>query len=224
MTTLVVDASTYVGTVAVLRGERVLAVGDAAMRGREAEALMPAVAESLGRAGVSPRELTRVVCGSGPGSFTSLRIAAAIAKGVALGAGCPLFAVSSLALLVLGGDAPQPGKYLAVLDALRGEAYVGGYSVTPDGEVSMILAERLVRQTEIEQVAASIDAISVGHGQSIERAPHARAAQLLESIIRAAGPVAIGEWEPRYGRKAEAQMRWEAVHQKPLPFGGSPSR
>ena len=224
MTTLVIDASTYVGTVAVLHGGRVLADGDAAMRGREAEALMPAVAESLSRARVSPRNLTRVVCGSGPGSFTSLRIAASIAKGVVMGAGCPLFAVPSLALLVIGDGEPQRGNYLAVLDALRGDAYVGGYSLTANGKVSMILAERLVRHAEVEQLAASIDATTVGRGQSIERAPRARAARALESIILEAGPVPIAEWEPRYGRKAEAQMRWEAVHSKPLPFGGPTPR
>ena len=224
MTTLVIDASTYVGTVAVLRGERLLAHGDAAMRGRESEALLPAVAESLSRAGVSPRDLTRVVCGSGPGSFTSLRIAASIAKGVAAGASCPLFALSSLAFLAVGDGEPRAGNYLAVLDALRGEAYVGGYSVAASGKVAMILGERLVRQAEVDQIAASIDATTVGQGQTIQRAPHAGAASLLESMILETGPVNIGGWEPRYGRKAEAQMRWEAAHQKPLPSSGSAPR
>lgn len=221
MTTLVIDASTYVGTVAVLRHGQLLSDGSAAMRGRDAEALMPAVADCLARAGTKARDLSRIVCGSGPGSFTSLRIAASIAKGVAAAAGCPLFAVSSLALLAVGDGESRPGNYLAVLDALRGEAYVGGYSVAANGETAMILGERLVRQAEVEQVAASIEAVTVGDGQSIQRAPHARGARLLESIIMANGPVNLGEWEPRYGRKAEAQMRWEAAHQKPLPESGS---
>ena len=224
MTTLVIDASTYVGTVAVLRDGRLVSDGSAAMRGRDAEALMPAVADCVSRSGATARELSRVVCGSGPGSFTSLRIAASIAKGLAAGAGCPLFAVSSLTLLAVGDGEPQPGSYLAVLDALRGEAYVGGYSVAASGEIRMILGERLVRQAEVEQIAASIDAITVGQEQSIQRAPHARAARLLESIIVSTGPVSLGEWEPRYGRKAEAQMRWEAAHQKPLPATGPTPR
>jgi tRNA threonylcarbamoyladenosine biosynthesis protein TsaB len=224
VTTLVIDASTYVGTVAVLRDGHLVSDGSAAMRGRDSEALMPAVADCLSRAGAKPRELSRVVCGSGPGSFTSLRIAASIAKGVAAGAGCPLFAVSSLALLAIA-DAEQPlGNYLAVLDALREEAYVGGYSVAANGGVTIILGERLVRQAEIEQLAASIDATTVGQGQAVERAPHARGARLLESMIAAAGPVSLGEWEPRYGRKAEAQMRWEAAHQKLLPSNEFTSR
>ena len=224
MTTLVIDASTYVGTVAVLRGGLLASDGSAIMRGRDAEALMPEVADVLSRAGVRPRELSRVVCGSGPGSFTSLRIAASIAKGVAVGASCPLFAVSSLALLAVGDREPPPGNYLAVLDALRGEAYVGGYSVSASGEIAMILRERLVRQAEVEQIAASIDASAVGQEQSIQRAPHARAARHLESMIMATGAVSLDDWEPRYGRKAEAQMRWEAAHQKPLPASGSTPR
>lgn len=220
MTTLVIDASTYVGTVAVLREGQLLSDGNAAMRGRDAEALMPAVANCLARAETQPRELTRVVCGSGPGSFTSLRIAASIAKGIAAAARCPLFAVSSLALLAVGDGEARPGKYLAVLDALRGEAYVGGYSVAANGDIAMILGERLVRQAAVDQVAASIEAITVGEGQTIQRAPHARAARLLEATIVASGAVSLSEWEPRYGRKAEAQLRWEAAHQKPLPESG----
>jgi tRNA threonylcarbamoyladenosine biosynthesis protein TsaB len=218
--TLVIDASTYVGTVAVIDARSVIASGEAAMRGRDAEALMPMVADTLSRGHVAARELSRVVCGSGPGSFTSLRIGASIAKGVAAGVACPLFALSSLALLVGAEGEPRPGRYLAVLDALRGESYVGGYSVGEDGTVSSICAERLVRGTEVGHLASLLNAVTVGPGQSIDHAPHARAAMALDSLIVECGPVDLASWEPRYGRKAEAQMRWEASHRRPLPFGG----
>ena len=66
---------------------------------------MPAVADALREATVDPRQLDRIVCGAGPGSFTSLRIAGAIAKGLALSAGAPLHPVSSL-LLVVAGTSP----------------------------------------------------------------------------------------------------------------------
>ena len=221
MITLVVDASTYVGTTAVLRDGRVVAEGEAAMRGRESEALMPTVAAVLARARVRPRDLSRLVCGSGPGSFTSLRIAASIAKGLAVGIGCPLFAVSSLALLAAGDGAPPPGRYVAVLDALRDEAYVGGYEVEKSGAITVIFAERLVRQSEVRQLASSLGGVTVGPGQNIGRAPHARGASALESLFATQGPVDLATWEPRYGRKAEAQMRWEATHGQPLPLGGS---
>jgi tRNA threonylcarbamoyladenosine biosynthesis protein TsaB len=217
--TLVVDASTYVGTSAVIRDGEVVAEADAAMRGRDSEALMPAVARALARVGVRPREIDRVVCGAGPGSFTSLRIAASIAKGLAFAAGCPLFAVSSLALLIAGDGAPAAGRYLAVLDALRGEAYVAGYLVAASGDIDMILTERLVRQQDVPQTASALGALTVGPGQGIDRAPHARGAGALGALISASGPVDLASWEPGYGRKAEAQMRWEAAHGQSLPFG-----
>jgi tRNA threonylcarbamoyladenosine biosynthesis protein TsaB len=219
--TLVVDASTYVGTTAVLREGALLADAEAAMRGRESEALMPAVVATLSRAGVSVSDLSRVVCGAGPGSFTSLRIAASIAKGIAAGVGCPLCAVSSLALLAAGNGMPQPGRYLAALDALRGEAYVGGFSVEASGEIVPIMPPSLVRQHDVAGIANRLDAVTIGPGQEIDCAPRARGALALEALLEANGPVDLGSWEPSYGRNAEAQVRWEAAHGQPLPLGGT---
>src|SRR5579871_1070450 len=109
--TLALDASTYTGTVAVLRGTELIAEGEAAMRGEREERLMPEVLETLQRAGCKVRDVQRVVCGAGPGSFTSLRIAGAIAKGIAMGNGAELFAVSSLALIPAGCRPPlERGK------------------------------------------------------------------------------------------------------------------
>src|SRR5207302_8483912 len=100
MITLALDASTYRGTVAVLDDARVLVDATAAMRGKDAELLMPALDRAVRDAGQSLHSVERVVCGAGPGSFTSLRIAASIAKGIAIGRAIPLYAVSSLALIV----------------------------------------------------------------------------------------------------------------------------
>src|SRR3954465_9975549 len=89
--TLALDASTYRGTVAVLDETRVIVETTAPMRGRDAEHLMPAVDRALRDAGATIRDVGRVVCGSGPGSFTSLRIAASIAKGMVVARDIPLF-------------------------------------------------------------------------------------------------------------------------------------
>ena len=101
--------------------------------------------------------IERVVCGAGPGSFTSLRIAGAIAKGIANGVGCPLFAIPSMALIV-GGDERAPGRYLAAIDALRGEFYVGLYEVGPDGAIIERERARLVPAADVDAVAAEFDA------------------------------------------------------------------
>jgi tRNA threonylcarbamoyladenosine biosynthesis protein TsaB len=215
--TLAIDASTYRGTVAVLRGHDVIADGDAAMRGREAEALMPCVASVLERSGSAPADLDRIVCGAGPGSFTSLRIAASIAKGLAFGSGCPLFAVSSLALILTADGPPAAGRWLTVLDALRGDVYVEGFGVDDNGLVEVVLPATLVKETALASIASSLGAHLVGPGQSLDRLPHARGVAALENIIAGTEAVVLASWEPHYGRKAEAQVRWEAQHERSLP-------
>jgi tRNA threonylcarbamoyladenosine biosynthesis protein TsaB len=214
VTTLAIDAATYTGTVAVVRDSHLMADGEVAMRGRDVEALMPRVATVLNEAGISPSELDRVVCGAGPGSFTSLRIAASIAKGLAFGSDCPLFAVSSLALILTGDGLPAAGRYLAALDALRGEVYVEGFTVHENGIVDVIPTQHIVMQNQLTALADSLGAVLTGPGQTVFRRPHARGIVALERLIV---PVDLATWEPSYGRKAEAQTRWEAAHAQPLP-------
>ena len=86
---LALDASTYEGSVAVFRDSRLAAERTVAMRGEREERLMPAVADALGAAGAGAADVSAIVCGAGPGSFTSLRIAAAIAKGLAVARASP---------------------------------------------------------------------------------------------------------------------------------------
>lgn len=219
MITLALDASTYRGNVAVLDDTRVLIQSTAAMRGQDREKLMPAVVDALQSVGASFRTVHRVVCGAGPGSFTSLRIAASIAKGIAVGRSIPLFAVSSLALIVAGNvtDGPRgPRRYLAVQDALRGECFVAEFE-HHEGVVKQLSPLRLIANDQIESVAAASDARAVGPELRDHWLPHARGAALLLDAIVATGPVDLGSWEPVYGRLAEAQVKWEAAHGRALP-------
>lgn len=221
MITLAIDASTYDGDVAVVGDARVLAEGHTAMKRADRETLMPLVDHTLARAGIAPRAIDRVVCGAGPGSFTSLRIAASIAKGLALGLNKPLLAAPSLGLLVSGAR-PPTGRYLAALDALRGELYVGLYAVDVTGHVAELERPRLIAASELESLAAEADARIVSPLQidgAIRARPAARGVVQLRDWIELHGPVEIGSWEPSYGRLAEAQVRWESMHGKPLPTG-----
>ncbi|MGH7636834.1 MAG: tRNA (adenosine(37)-N6)-threonylcarbamoyltransferase complex dimerization subunit type 1 TsaB [Gemmatimonadaceae bacterium] len=219
MITLALDASTYRGSVAVLDDARVLVQSTAAMRGRDREQLMPAVATALREAGASFQVVERVICGAGPGSFTSLRIAASIAKGIALGRAIPLFTVSSLALIVAGNvsDGPRgPRRYLAALDALRGETFVAEFE-HHEGVVREIAASRLIANDEVEAAAAASKARAVGPDLPHGWLPHARGTALMLDDVLAAGPVDLASWEPVYGRLAEAQAKWEAAHGRTLP-------
>ena len=219
--TLALDASTYVGDVALLEGERVLADETTAMKDAHHERLMPAVVAVLERAGKTVDDVDRVVCGAGPGSFTSLRIAGSIAKGIAAGVGVPLYAVPSMALVVGGASLPM-GRYLAAVDALRGEYYIGLYHVNSTGGILEIERARLIPADAVESVAREFDARIVSPTalpHAIHSNPRASAVGRLTAWIEAAGPVDLGAWEPSYGRLAEAQVKWETAHGRPLPTG-----
>jgi len=219
--TLALDASTYVGNVALLEDGRLLAEESTAMKNAAHERLMPAVVAVLERAGKDVDEIDRVVCGAGPGSFTSLRIAGSIAKGIAAGVGVPWYAVPSLALIV-GGAPVAMGRYLAAVDALRGEYYVGLYHVSSSAEILEIERARLIPADSVDAVAREYDARIVSPSalpDALLANPRARAVARLGGWIDSAGPVALGAWEPAYGRLAEAQVKWETTHGRPLPAG-----
>jgi tRNA threonylcarbamoyladenosine biosynthesis protein TsaB len=222
--TLAIEGATYQGSVALLRGaevvcERGLSVDhNAVARVGRGERLMPAIAECFAEAGLRGEEIAGIVCGAGPGSFTSLRIAGSVAKGLAVGYGVPLFAVSSLLLSVSGAKPPlPPGEYLAVLDAMRDEFFASRIVYRPEiGEYSAEPA-RILSQVDLDDFRAREKSVRVvGPGQEIDAHPHARGVGAILDHIMRSGPVDLAGWEPDYGRLAEAQVRWEAVHGRPL--------
>ncbi|MEO5904197.1 MAG: tRNA (adenosine(37)-N6)-threonylcarbamoyltransferase complex dimerization subunit type 1 TsaB [Gemmatimonadaceae bacterium] len=217
---LAVDGSTYAGTVAVLRDGDIVAeasLPDSGIpaRGQRGEDFMPMVAACLEEANVGVRDLGRVICGSGPGSFTSLRIAASIAKGIAAGVGCPLYSVSSLLLIPAAADLGA-GRYLSALPAMRGECFVVQAEIDRTGSVIPVDGERLVTIADVEATAAAIGVPTIGPGFGDDLRPKARGvARMLETIF-AAGECDLDLWEPTYGRLAAAQVKWEAAHGRPL--------
>ena len=216
---LVIEASTYAGSVALLKADSVSAERAVAMRGREHEALMPAVADVLAQCSVATRQLNRIVCGAGPGSFTSLRIAGAIAKGLALSLGIPLVPVPSLALLVASREPLEPGRYLGAIDALRGEHYVCEFEVRAGGEMRAVGGTSLLPSADLithaGKLGAQLVAADAASGGTAA-VPRARAAARLTKLIDATAPADLASWEPAYGRLAEAQVKWEAAHGRPL--------
>lgn len=212
---LALEASTYTASVVLVEDNAVLRERTVRMRDARHERLMPAVAETLGDGGVA--DIAGIVCGAGPGSFTSLRIAASIAKGLAVASGKPLFAVSSLALLVAGPEGgPPPGRWVALLDAMRGESFAQLFEVMAAGQISAGSEVRVVREEDIAVFTQSMRARTAGHGRELEAAPHARGIVRLNKHSAFSSPVDLASWEPDYGRLAEAQVRWESAHGRSL--------
>jgi tRNA threonylcarbamoyladenosine biosynthesis protein TsaB len=179
---------------------------------------MPAVAATLESGRSSVGELDAIACGAGPGSFTSLRIAASIAKGIAVSRNLPLLVAPSTLLIATGADpALAPGEYLAALDAMRGDFFCHALRIADEGRVVPGRLWRMSR-TELERGAAERGVTVIGPSEDPPRAPRARGFGPLvaQGLVRSAE---VGSWEPDYGRKAEAQVRWEEAHGRALVEG-----
>lgn len=130
-TLLALDTSTEAMALAVLSpGGRWLrnAPGGAAASAQ----LLPAVQALLAEAGVTLRQLDAVAFGQGPGAFTGLRTACAVAQGLAFGLGRPVLAVDSLLLVADDAWDQQPGAdtdalQWVAMDARMDEVYAAAY-------------------------------------------------------------------------------------------------
>ena len=90
---------------------------------RHAELALPWAEQLLAEAGMAKSQLDAIAVGRGPGAFTGVRLAIALAQGIALALDRPLLPVSTLARL---GDAgAEATRILAAIDARMGEVYVG---------------------------------------------------------------------------------------------------
>ena len=94
--------------------------------------LIPTAMDMLAQARLGLPQLDAIVFGRGPGSFTGLRTACAVAQGLAFGAGIPVLPVDTLLAVaeearVLAGVTDQPLTVLALLDARMDEVYSAAY-------------------------------------------------------------------------------------------------
>lgn len=223
MLTLALDASAGDATVAVLRENELLASVQSSLRDRHVDHLLPTVVSAIESAGIAVSDLRRVVCGEGPGGFTALRMAAAVAKGIVRGTGAEFWVAPSLALVAAAADPPlAAGDYVVLLDALRGECYAAHVTVAANGRVSRCEASQRMTREAAHEYAMTQHFTPIGPDEPGSLRPHARGLARLAwdaSLVRRAD---ASDWEPTYGRLAEAQVRWEQQHQRALQdLGGA---
>ncbi len=111
-----------------------------------AELLLPMATAVLAEAGLSVGQLDALAVGRGPGAFTGVRIAIAVAQGIAFAADLPVAPVSTLAAVALELVRLHHVTHVAVaVDARLDEVYWGTYRAAPDGGVLLWGEERVCR-------------------------------------------------------------------------------
>jgi len=89
------------------------------------QSILPLLRKLLVQAGLGWQQLDLLALGTGPGSFTGLRVSAAIMAGINASLKLPMLAVSSLAVSALQAEADD--EICVVEDARSGAAYFGRY-------------------------------------------------------------------------------------------------
>ncbi len=218
-----ISTSTPRGSVALVGAGRVLGLATHEVLEAHAEALFSLIDEALAQAGASRKDLCGVACDVGPGSFTGVRVGVASAAGVAAALGLETVSVGSLESMVHAALRARPdervARVVAVLDAKKGEVYLGSYDRAGHPLAPSRHLSRAEAQVELEAWAAEADTRivgavalelgSLGTSPAIVRAP---AADLpCASSVALVGEAwlsekrALGPLKPVYVREPDAK-------------------
>lgn len=136
MNFLAFDTATEQMSVALTHGEEVLS-SERAGGALASATLIPTIMEVLARAGMRLGDLDAIAFGRGPGAFTGLRTACAVAQGLAFGAAKPVLPIDTL--LALAESARSAASETvgftvwALLDARMNEIYAARYRLGASG-------------------------------------------------------------------------------------------
>ena len=182
------------------------------------DALIGALIDLLQAGGCTMADIRGIVCGIGPGSFTGLRVALGTVKGLLFAHphDCPLFTVSSLALLACGAG---PGTWQPIREARRGQVYRGVYSVNAEAGAHVLTDDGCVDR--VQCIAAANPAANqpplISDDLPLHRLPleqalagpiapvtpcTAAAFALASEVIHQNRPTAWQHLVPTYGRTA----------------------
>jgi tRNA threonylcarbamoyladenosine biosynthesis protein TsaB len=227
MLLLAADTSGRTGSIALARSEESSRVaGDieigkieildvvALSGGTFSAQLVPQVAATLAEYGFAKNDIGGFAVAFGPGSFTGLRVGLAAIKGLAEILGKPITSVSTLEAVAHSSGCR--GKVTAVLDAGRGEVYVGEYEISLGaarrlGEQLLTTEEFLIRMRGARVVAcegvfaeaAKAAGMSFSVIQPINAADIAR---IGWRKIRAGDTVSPEQLEANYIRRTDAEI------------------
>lgn len=210
MKLLAIDTSTEIASVALLHGEELLCKEHGSQR-MHAQFLLPLIDALITEADLSMNQLDAIIFGCGPGSFTGLRIACSIAKGLAYAHDLDLIPVSSLASIAWTARKHDPlAPVLALLDARMHEMYWAYYEpgqFTAEEKVNTVSQIALPNLQPVVIAGAGIDeywtdfpnAVKTQMINKLDIYPNA-AAMIELARATAIKPISVAQAQPVYVR------------------------
>jgi tRNA threonylcarbamoyladenosine biosynthesis protein TsaB len=166
---LAVDTATPRASVAVCRGEDVLARASSDGTKNHSETLLGSMVSVLHEARISLGDVTLLAVGLGPGAFTALRVGITTMKALSFGLSIPLVGISTLDVMAAGVTETMPtyrGDVAPVIDARKGEVYTALFRIGDDGKVVRIGEYRAIPREEFCRMVEP-DVLVLGRGVTL---------------------------------------------------------
>jgi tRNA threonylcarbamoyl adenosine modification protein YeaZ len=197
MTILALEFSSERRSVALARGGAVLAEAAEQTSGRGTNAF-GLIEKVLADANISREEIEVVAVGLGPGSYTGIRAAIAMAQGWQLARGVKLLGVSSAEAIAAQAQTQNIfGRVNVVIDAQRGEFYAATWEIST-AERRGISPLKIASEEEVEWLKSAGE-ICLGSEQSRQIFP--LAAQVAKLASGRSDFVSGEKLEPIYLRE-----------------------
>ncbi len=131
---LILENSGRVARVGLAREGAIVRRAELDTARRHARELVPTIDAMLRAESLAPRDLTGVIAGRGPGSYTGLRVGLSTAKALAYALGCELRTIDTFA--AIAEQAPADAQSVWVIaDALQEQVYAQRFDRTAAGWV-----------------------------------------------------------------------------------------
>ncbi|MBQ8350905.1 MAG: tRNA (adenosine(37)-N6)-threonylcarbamoyltransferase complex dimerization subunit type 1 TsaB [Clostridia bacterium] len=147
MKILAFDSTAKTASVAVAENKQILAEFTVDSGMTQSELLLPMARQALTAAHLSFADIELFALTTGPGSFTGVRIGAALVKGLAFGKDIPCAPVSVMEALA-ENLLPLDGIYCPVTDARRAHVY-NALFCEKDGVLTRLCDDRLIAITDL---------------------------------------------------------------------------
>jgi len=221
---LLIETATEVCSTAIAVNGAVVALQEELQSLNHAALLTLQIEACTQRSGISLADLDAVAVSSGPGSYTSLRVGASVAKGICYALDKPLIAVDTL--LALAGselvlNAAPPSFYMPMLDARRQEVWTAIF----DPQWNQLMpAQPLVLENDLFY---SVVNSHIGQIQNLKIIISGNGAKKLENVrlpeasvisqVKSCSATQLAKWAEIFFQKSDFQdiAAWAPVYMKP---------
>lgn len=210
MNILGLECSTEAGSVALRAHDQV--VQKVWQGGRaHAEGILRQVTCLLEEQQMALTELDVIAFSQGPGSFTGVRTACAMAQGLSLGSEVPVLGVPTLMVLAEGAEV---SRVVSVLDARMGQIYLAAYERDSQGDWMTVIAPMLCHPDQAPELPLE-DWVVAGSGS-----------RLCDALLRTRWQGKCRLIQPELFPQAQHLLtiaaRWHAQGKSGLPESVSP--